>query len=126
MAAIRRKNTNPELRVRSLLHSMGFRFRLHRKDLPGTPDIVLPKYRLCIFVHGCYWHQHQGCKKATIPNTRKEFWQNKFKQNAKRDDNAKKELEKQGWNVCIIWECETRKPECLSNTISKCLKTVTI
>jgi DNA mismatch endonuclease, patch repair protein len=70
MAAIRGKDTNPELRVRRLLHSMGYRFRLHRKELPGTPDIVLPKYRLCIFVHGCYWHQHQGCKRATIPDTR--------------------------------------------------------
>ncbi|MCK5723218.1 MAG: DNA mismatch endonuclease Vsr, partial [Gammaproteobacteria bacterium] len=96
MAAVSGKNTSPELRVRRILHSMGYRFRLHRKDLPGKPDIVLPKYRLCIFVNGCFWHQHPGCKRATIPETRKEFWEKKFCQNKKRDELSLIELSKLG------------------------------
>ena len=121
MAAVKDKNTTPELRVRRILHSMGYRFRLHRKDLPGNPDIVLSKYRLCIFVHGCFWHQHPGCKRATFPETRKEFWKKKFQQNKQRDKLSLKELGKQDWNVCIIWECETKKTEMLSEIIFKCL-----
>ena len=117
MAAIRGTNSAPELRVRSMLHSMGYRFRLHRKDLPGKPDIVLPKYHLCIFVHGCFWHQHVGCKKATIPKTRTEFWQKKLRQNMKRDEKVKKELEKMGWQVGSIWECQTKTAAALTTAI---------
>ena len=124
MAAVRGKNTSPELRVRRMLHSMGYRFRLHRKDLPGKPDIVLPKYRLCIFVHGCFWHQHLGCKRATIPETRREFWQEKFRKNKKRDELSLKELGKLGWQVCTIWECETKIPDILAKIISRCFKAV--
>lgn len=118
MAAVRGKNTSPELRVRRMLHSMGYRFRLHRKDFPGRPDIVLPKYRLCIFVHGCFWHQHPGCNRATIPETRRKFWQEKFLQNKNRDAQAEKELKKMGWHVCTIWECETKQPDNLVEIIS--------
>jgi DNA mismatch endonuclease, patch repair protein len=122
MAAVRGKNTSPEMRVRRVLYAMGYRFRLHRKDLPGNPDIVLPKYRTCIFVHGCFWHQHPGCKRATIPETRKEFWMAKFHHNKERDDLARKEIEKLGWRVCVIWECETKAPDLLNELILRCLE----
>ncbi|MBA4417067.1 MAG: very short patch repair endonuclease [Syntrophus sp. (in: bacteria)] len=123
MSAVRGKNTSPELRVRRMLHAMGYRFRLHRKDLPGKPDIVLSKYRLCIFVHGCFWHQHPGCKRATIPETRKTEWQEKFRQNKERDDLVQKELENLGWRACVIWECEAKIPNNLIRIIAKNLKT---
>jgi DNA mismatch endonuclease, patch repair protein len=100
---------------------MGYRFRLHRKDLPGCPDIVLPKYRLCILVHGCFWHQHPGCKRATIPETRKKFWRKKFAHTTKRDENSIIELKKIGWKVCTIWECETKDAESISLIVSKYL-----
>ena len=108
MSGIRSKNTTPEIRVRSLLHRHGFRFRLHRKDLAGTPDIVLPKFRTAIFVHGCFWHRHEGCKYAATPKTRADFWQKKFESNIDRDINVRKALQKQGWKVFVIWECELR------------------
>lgn len=110
MSRVRGKNTSPEIRVRRVLHALGFRFRLHRKDLPGKPDIVLPKYKICIFVHGCFWHQHPGCKRATIPVDNHEFWVQKFFDNAKRDTNAVKELNSLGWNVLKVWECQTKNP----------------
>ena len=106
MSAIKSKNTKPEIKVRKVLHSMGYRFRLHRKDLPGSPDIVLPKYKTVIFVHGCFWHRHENCKYASTPKTRKEFWENKFKANVKRDKNNFKELKNLNWKVLVIWECE--------------------
>ena len=106
MAAIKSKNTKPEIAVRRLLHSLGYRFRLHRKDLPGSPDIVLPKYKTVIFVHGCFWHRHENCKFATTPKTREEFWENKFKQNEERDKNNFKELKNLNWKVLVLWECE--------------------
>ena len=109
MSAIKSKNTKPEIEVRKLLHSLGYRFRLHRKDLPGTPDIVLPKYKTVIFVHGCFWHRHENCKYASIPKTRTEFWENKFKENIKRDQVNKKNLYKLGWNIVIVWECELKR-----------------
>ena len=108
MAAIKSKNTKPEIAVRKLLHSMGYRFRLHRKDLPGSPDIVLPKYKTVIFVHGCFWHRHENCKYATTPKTREEFWDNKFKQNVQRDKNNFKELKNLNWKVLVLWECEVK------------------
>ena len=106
MSAIKSKNTKPEIAVRKILHSMGYRFRLHRKDLPGSPDIVLPKYKIVIFVHGCFWHRHENCKYASTPKTRKEFWENKFNKNIKRDKKNFKELKKLNWKVLVIWECE--------------------
>ena len=108
MAAIKSKNTKPEIAVRKMLHALGYRFRLHRKDLPGSPDIVLPKYKTVIFVHGCFWHRHENCKYASTPKTRKEFWENKFNENMKRDKNNFKELKKLNWNLLVIWECETK------------------
>ena len=109
MSHIRSKDTKPEKRLRSLLHRLGFRFRLHRKDLPGTPDIVLPKYRTVIFVHGCFWHQHPGCKKATLPRSNVEFWKNKLEKDIGRDKEVEKKLIETGWNVIVIWECEIKK-----------------
>lgn len=108
MSGIKGKNTLPEIQIRKCLHALGFRFRLHRKDLPGKPDIVLPKYRLVIFVHGCFWHRHQGCFYATSPATRKDFWKNKLDGNHERDLRQQKELEELGWRVAIIWECGLR------------------
>ncbi len=107
MSRIRGTNTEPELIVRRLLHHLGFRFRLHRRDLPGTPDIVLPRSRTVIFVHGCFWHQHPRCRYATKPATRSKFWQKKFEANRGRDRKAKRRLRAIGWKVMIIWECQT-------------------
>ena len=109
MASVRSTNTKPEKKVRTLLHAEGYRFRIHRKDLPGNPDIVLVKYKKVIFVHGCFWHQHIGCPKAKRPNTRKEFWDKKLNENIKRDKWNLLELEKFGWDSYIIWECQTKR-----------------
>ena len=109
MSRIRSKDTKPEMIVRSLLHRMGYRFRLHVKDLPGKPDIVLPKYKTVIFVHGCFWHRHKGCKYAYNPKSRVEFWQKKFSDNVKRFKTVEKELSKLNWQIIVIWECEIKK-----------------
>jgi len=109
MSAIKSKNTKPEIAVRKMLHALGYRFRLHRKDLPGSPDIVLPKYKTVIFVHGCFWHRHENCKYATSPKTREEFWENKFNANIKRDLEVQKEIKNIGWKSIILWECEINK-----------------
>jgi DNA mismatch endonuclease (patch repair protein) len=109
MSRIRSKNTKPEIIVRSLLHRLGFRFRIHGRNLPGKPDIVLPKYLCAIFVHGCFWHKHVGCKYAYTPESRKEYWKPKIENNIKRDERNRSALEKAGWKVIIIWECETKK-----------------
>ena len=108
MSAIKSKNTKPEIAVRKLLHSMGYRFRLHRKDLPGSPDIVLPKYKTVIFVHGCFWHRHENCKYASTPKIRKEFWENKFRANVKRDLEIQEKIKNIGWQSVVIWECELK------------------
>ncbi len=108
MARIRSSNTKPELAVRRLLHSMGFRFRLHRRDLPGRPDLVLPKYRLAIFVHGCFWHQHPGCRLASSPKSRQDYWGPKLARNVERDGQAASQLIALGWKVEVIWECDAR------------------
>ena len=105
MSAIRGKDTKPEMIVRRYLHSKGYRFRLHRKGLPGKPDLILPKYRLAIFVHGCFWHRHENCKYATTPANRADFWLEKFGKNVERDRNNKDSLLEAGWRVLIIWEC---------------------
>ncbi len=106
MSRIRSSNTSPEVALRSALHALGFRFRLHRKDLPGKPDIVLPGYRTAVFVHGCFWHRHNGCKIATTPKSNTEFWVEKFARNVARDARSRELLEAQGWRVIVIWECE--------------------
>ena len=121
MSAIKSKNTKPEIAVRKLLHSMGYRFRLHRKDLPGSPDIVLPKYKTVIFVHGCFWHRHENCKYASTPKTRKEFWENKFKVNLKRDAEVQEKIKNIGWQSVVIWECDTRNISFMKNKIEKLL-----
>ena len=108
MAAIHSKNTKPEQLLRSLLWREGFRFRKNVRGLPGTPDIVLPKFKTVIFVHGCFWHGHPGCKYATVPKTRIEFWNNKFQQNIIRDAHVCQNLQQLGWQVCIVWECELK------------------
>lgn len=109
MSRIRPKNTTPEMKVRSELHRRGFRFRVNVRKLPGCPDIVLPKYRTVIFVHGCFWHRHAGCKYAYLPKTRREFWDKKFRDNVDRDELNKIRLEESGWRTIIIWECEIKK-----------------
>lgn len=108
MAKIRGKDTGPELLVRRVAHALGLRFRLHRRDLPGTPDLVFPGRRIALFVHGCFWHRHPGCRFAYIPKSRIEFWQAKFEGNVARDARQQEELAAQGWTVVTIWECETR------------------
>ena len=108
MSAIKSKNTKPEIAVRKVLHSMGYRFRLHGKDLPGSPDIVLPKYKTVIFVHGCFWHRHENCKYATTPKTREEFWNNKFRSNIERDLEIHEKIKNLNWRSVVIWECETK------------------
>jgi DNA mismatch endonuclease (patch repair protein) len=105
MAGIRGKNTKPELVVRRYLHACGYRFRLHRKDLPGQPDLVLPKYKLAIFVHGCFWHRHENCVYATSPQSRCLFWEEKLTSNVKRDKIQLERLAVLGWRVLVIWEC---------------------
>lgn len=107
MASVKGKDTKPEMRVRKLAHALGYRYRLHRKDLPGTPDLVFPARAKVVFVHGCFWHRHRGCRKTTTPGTRQEFWLKKFEANIQRDEIAITQLNSQGWKVLIVWECET-------------------
>lgn len=108
MQAVRGRDTNPELQVRRTLHALGYRFRLHRKDLPGTPDIVLAGRRKIIFVHGCFWHGHAQCKRARIPINNAEIWRTKIQGNQARDERSIAKLRELGWDVLVIWECETK------------------
>ncbi len=121
MARIRGKNTKPELVVRSLLHRAGYRFSLHRKDLPGKPDIVLRKYHTVVFVHGCFWHRHNNCKTATTPKSNVGFWQSKFDRNVANDKRHARQLRAMGWSVLTIWECELKNPEKVLARLKKCL-----
>jgi DNA mismatch endonuclease, patch repair protein len=107
MAQIKGRDTGPELRVRRALHAAGFRFRLQRRDLPGRPDLVLPRWRTAIFVHGCFWHRHAGCRNAAVPKSRVAYWRAKFDANTARDARSVGLLVAQGWTVIVIWECET-------------------
>jgi DNA mismatch endonuclease (patch repair protein) len=109
MSRIRAKDTKPELAVRSLLHRLGFRFRIHVKRLPGCPDIVLPKLRTVVFVNGCFWHRHKNCKFAYSPKSRKAFWEEKFSANVMRDRQRQRDLRRLGWTVHVIWECQARE-----------------
>ena len=106
MSRIRGRDTQPEIRVRSILHGLGFRFSLRRKDLPGKPDVVLPARVAVVFVHGCFWHRHSGCRNATMPGTRREFWEEKFAGNVERDERNSAALKRLGWKVIVVWECE--------------------
>jgi DNA mismatch endonuclease, patch repair protein len=108
MSLIKSKNTLPEIRVRSVLHRLGFRFRKNVKKLSGTPDIVLRKYNTVIFVHGCFWHCHEGCKKSNMPKSNTDYWKSKFEKNVQRDINNQNTLTELGWNVFTVWECETK------------------
>jgi DNA mismatch endonuclease (patch repair protein) len=108
MSRIRGEDTKPEIAVRRLLHCMGYRFRLHRRDLPGRPDIALPKRRAVVFVHGCFWHRHRDCNYAYTPKSRVNFWKKKFAENEERDIRNRKALRRKGWNVIVVWECELR------------------
>lgn len=109
MSKIRSVNTKPELIVRKYLHSLGFRYRLHVSTLPGKPDIVLPKYKSIVLVHGCFWHSHEGCKRFQVPSTRKDYWIPKLKKNKEKDERNVSTLKKSGWNVHVIWECELKR-----------------
>jgi DNA mismatch endonuclease, patch repair protein len=123
MSQIRSKDTSPEITVRSLVHRMGFRFALHRSDLPGHPDIVLVKYKKIIFVHGCFWHMHRCKYGRVIPATRTKFWQDKRRGNVERDKRNLKKLRLLGWKILVVWECQTRDAERISAKLIKFLKT---
>jgi DNA mismatch endonuclease (patch repair protein) len=118
MSRIKGKDTKPEMIVRRFLHSHGFRYRLHVKDLPGKPDIVLPKYKTVIFVHGCFWHGHEGCKYFVVPKTRTEWWLEKIGRNTENDKKAINAVQKLGWRVIMLWECGL-KPALIQETLAK-------
>ena len=118
MAQVKGRDTKPERLVRSLLHSMGYRFRLHRKDLPGCPDIVLPRHRKVIFVHGCFWHGHKSCRRSDRPSTNREFWDKKIDATITRDARNLDLLRAVDWKVLVVWECETRNNEVLTRLLS--------
>ena len=119
MSRIRSRDTKPEKLVRSLLHRMGCRFRLHRKDLPGKPDIVLPKHHTVILVHGCYWHRHPDCRFAYLPKSNRQFWENKFQENIARDARQIQQLTILGWRALIVLECETRNMEVMRERLRR-------
>lgn len=118
MAGIKGKNTKPERVVRKLVHGMGFRFRLHRKDLPGSPDLVFPRMRRVIFVHGCFWHRHPGCRLAYTPKSNTQFWIDKLEANTRRDAQALKALDALGWEVLMVWECEVSNLPALAQKLN--------
>jgi DNA mismatch endonuclease (patch repair protein) len=111
MSLVPRRNSRPELAVRRMLHSLGFRFRLHRADLPGTPDVVLPRYRVALYVHGCFWHQHPGCRRARRPGSNVQYLESKLDANLARDRRVMEAIQALGWSGKVIWECETTTSE---------------
>ena len=117
MSKIRSKDTKPEKTLRSALHKEGYRFRIHKKGLPGNPDIVLTKFKIAIFVNGCFWHQHRGCPDGHIPKTKKKYWKEKLLKNVERDEQKQRACENLGWKVIVVWECEIKKE--LPKTIEK-------
>ncbi len=121
MSRVKGRDTTPELAVRSIIHRHGYRFRLHRKDLPGCPDIVLPRHRKIVFVHGCFWHGHKGCRKSSRPATNREFWNTKIDGNIARDKKAVGRLRRSGWSVLVVWECELRDPRKLERRLLRFL-----
>ena len=122
MAKIRGKNTGPERAVRSLLHRAGYRFRIHVRGLPGTPDVVLPKYRTVVFVHGCFWHRHRGCKIATMPHSHVAFWTEKFRRNVANDTRHRRKLRRLGWRVVVVWSCQLKHPDRILAKIEQALR----
>jgi DNA mismatch endonuclease (patch repair protein) len=109
MASVRQRDTGPELRLRCALHAIGLRYRLEDRSLPGSPDLILPRFRAVVFVHGCFWHAHSGCKFATTPSSRTDFWKEKFSANKRRDQQTYRKLETIGWRVLVVWECATKR-----------------
>lgn len=122
MAKIRGKNTRPEIAVRSLLHRAGYRFRIHVPSLPGKPDIVLSRFRTVVFVHGCFWHRHKGCKASTTPKSHRKFWSDKFARNVANDKKHLRQLRRLGWRVVVVWECQLKRPERVMARVEKALK----
>lgn len=118
MGRIRGKDTKPEVAVRRLAHRLGFRFRLHRRDLPGSPDLVFPNLQKVVFVHGCFWHRHPGCRLAYEPKSNQAFWKKKFAANVTRDEKALADLKAQGWDPLVIWECEAKDTELVVSRLS--------
>ncbi|MEN6476300.1 MAG: DNA mismatch endonuclease Vsr [Syntrophaceae bacterium] len=121
MSRVKGRDTKPEILVRSFIHRMGFRFRVHRSDLPGNPDIVLPRHGKVIFVHGCFWHGHLQCPRSKRPTTNKDFWNKKLDGNIKRDKRFQRKLHRLGWKVLIVWQCETNNPEKLLKKLERFL-----
>jgi DNA mismatch endonuclease (patch repair protein) len=122
MAHVRREGTTPERTVRTTLHRLGIRFRLHRRDLPGKPDLVLPRHRIVVFVHGCFWHGHKGCARSARPATNVQFWNRKLDGNARRDARVQKELGNLGWRVVVLWECRIRDSAALAKDVSRIVR----
>lgn len=122
MSRIRSKDTSPEIRVRRALHQMGYRFRINRRDLPGSPDIVLPMHQMVIFVHGCYWHRHSCSNGKVVPKTRTDFWLAKFDENMRRDRHAADGLRRDGWRVVTVWECQTTDTDSLQAMLKAALQ----
>lgn len=123
MSQIKATNTKPEMLVRKFLHASGFRYSLHKKTLPGKPDIVLPKYKTVIFIHGCFWHGHKNCKYFVVPKTRTQWWLDKINRNRANDEKAVKALKKDGWKVIVIWECRL-KPKNKQTTLLKIISKI--
>ena len=121
MGSIRAKDTKPEMVVRRLAHAIGYRFRIHRKDLPGSPDLVLPGRRAVVFVHGCFWHRHEGCRLASTPKSNEAFWQVKFERNVIRDARKERELHALGWKILVVWECETKDTKAVAERLQEFL-----
>lgn len=122
MSRIAGRDTSPERTVRSILHRLGYRFRLHRSDLPGKPDIVLPRYRTVVLVHGCFWHRHAGCRFAYTPKSNRQFWTAKFDGNKVRDKQVLRQLRRLNWRVIVIWECEARSSDILARKLERLLR----
>lgn len=124
MSAVKSKDTKAEILVRHYLWSQGFRYRIHRKDLPGKPDISIAKYKLAIFIHGCFWHGHEGCSRGRLPKTKLEYWEPKIQANKSRDRIVQEELDRMGWNTIVIWDCELRTKNVAETTVSRLLNSI--
>jgi DNA mismatch endonuclease, patch repair protein len=121
MRAVKSSDTSAELAVRRIVHNLGYRYRLHRKDLPGKPDLVFPGRRKVIFVHGCFWHRHQGCNRSRLPKTNQGYWQPKLQRNVERDARVQAQFVDMGWDVLVVWECEVKNAELLRERLSSFL-----